>query len=232
MSQQTPTTETIELVDDAILNNEEFKKNVAIPYFKDIYKDLVAQSDCKDKGINRITLLTYTNLPGIIGERFAHVLDLSKTDYVDLREFVHGFFKVYYSNLETKIKLSFDMYDFDRDGYITREDVRLILTHIPICTSTSGTGVKEGAFTQEGGARNVFMDRVQTQEEIQNLLNTVFGDKQRINYEDYVKINQEVSSEMFLSILTLLQTNLPCSENYYRYKNNYEKYVNNDEEGK
>ena len=35
-------TETIELVDDAILNNEEFKKNVAFPYFKDIYKDLVA----------------------------------------------------------------------------------------------------------------------------------------------------------------------------------------------
>lgn len=32
----------IELVDDAILKNEEFKKNVAIPYFKDIYKDLVS----------------------------------------------------------------------------------------------------------------------------------------------------------------------------------------------
>ena len=33
---------------------------------------------------------------------------------------------------------------------------------------------------------------------------------------------------MFLSILTLLQTNLPCSVNYYRYKNNYEKYVGED----
>jgi hypothetical protein len=99
----------IELVDDAILKNEEFKKNVAIPYFKDIYKDLVNQSDDKNKGINRITMLTYCNLPGIIGERFVSVLDLSKTDYIDLREFVHGFFKIYYSTLETKIKLSFDM---------------------------------------------------------------------------------------------------------------------------
>jgi hypothetical protein len=54
-------------------------------------------------------MLSYTNLPGIIGERFVTVLDLSKSDYIDLREFVHGFFKVYYSNLETKIKLSFDM---------------------------------------------------------------------------------------------------------------------------
>ena len=33
---------------------------------------------------------------------------------------------------------------------------------------------------------------------------------------------------MFLSLLTLMQTNLPCSVNYYRYKNNYEKYVGED----
>ena len=74
----------------------------------------------------------------------------------------------------------------------------------------------------------VFLDRIQTQEEISLLIQNVFGDKKRINYEDYVKINQEVTSEMFLSILTLLQTNLPCSVNYYRYKNNYEKYVGED----
>jgi hypothetical protein len=57
----------------------------------------------------------------------------------------------------------------------------------------------------------------------------VFGDKKRINYEDYVQINQEVTSEMFLSIIALLQTNLPCSTNYYRYKNNYEKYVGGED---
>jgi hypothetical protein len=149
-------------VDEKILNNEEFKKNVAIPYFKDIYKDLVAQSDDKNKGINKITLLTYSNLPGIIGERFFAVLDLSKNDYVDLREFVHGFFKVYYSNVDTKIKLSFDLYvfhrlsfrfDFDRDGYITKEDVRLILSHIPIVNTASGSTVKEGTFSSAGAGK-------------------------------------------------------------------------------
>lgn len=72
------------------------------------------------------------------------------------------------------------------------------------------------------------MDRVQTQEEISLLIANVFGDKKRINYEDYVQINQELSSEMFLSILTLLQSSLPCSVNFYRYKNNYEKYVGDE----
>ena len=35
----------------------------------------------------------------------------------------------------------------------------------------------------------VFLDRVQTQAEISGLCSTVFGDKKRLNYEDYVKIN-------------------------------------------
>lgn len=35
----------IELADDSLTQNEDFKKNVAIPYFKDIYKDLVQWSD-------------------------------------------------------------------------------------------------------------------------------------------------------------------------------------------
>ena len=36
----------IELIDDEA-NSEEFKKGVALPYFKDIYKDLMLQSDDK-----------------------------------------------------------------------------------------------------------------------------------------------------------------------------------------
>lgn len=52
----------IELVDDTQHMNEEFKKNVAIPYFKDIYKDLVQQSDNKTKGINKLSILTVSEV--------------------------------------------------------------------------------------------------------------------------------------------------------------------------
>jgi hypothetical protein len=52
----------IELVDDSLTLNEEFKKNVAIPYFKDIYKDLVQWSDNKTKGINKVSVLTVSHI--------------------------------------------------------------------------------------------------------------------------------------------------------------------------
>ena len=52
-----PNPQTVELIEDKIVLNEDFKKNVAIPYFKDIYKDLAAQSDSKSKGINKVSIL-------------------------------------------------------------------------------------------------------------------------------------------------------------------------------
>jgi hypothetical protein len=48
---------------------------VCLPYFKDIYKDLSSRSDDKVKGINKITLLDYFGLPGVLAERIFAVLD-------------------------------------------------------------------------------------------------------------------------------------------------------------
>ena len=39
--------------------DEEFKQKICLPYFKDIYKDLVERSDNPAKGINKISLLDY-----------------------------------------------------------------------------------------------------------------------------------------------------------------------------
>ena len=44
-------------------------------------------------------------------------------------------------------------YDFDRDGYVIQDDVRLILSHVPIDNTVSGHVAKEGIFTSEGGGR-------------------------------------------------------------------------------
>jgi Ca2+-binding EF-hand superfamily protein len=44
-------------------------------------------------------------------------------------------------------------YDFDRDGYITKEDVRLILSHIPIVNTVNNKTDAEGTFTKEGGGK-------------------------------------------------------------------------------
>jgi hypothetical protein len=101
----------------------------------------------------------------------------------------------------------------------------LILSHIPITNTVAGKIAEEGAFTQEGGGSQVFLDRMQTQDEIFNLIEEVFGTKKRLSFEQFTEININISSEMFLSLMILMQSNLPCSENFNRYKRNYEKYL-------
>ena len=67
---------------------------------------------------------------------------------MDLREFIYVMFKIYYSNFDTQVKLIFDVYDFDNDGFISPEDVRLVLSYIPMLnTKDVKTGPKEGIIT-------------------------------------------------------------------------------------
>jgi hypothetical protein len=73
-------TESLEFTESA--ETEDFKLKVCLPYFKDIYADLVCRSDNKNKGINRISFIEYTQLPGLLAERFFHVLDVDKDEYL------------------------------------------------------------------------------------------------------------------------------------------------------
>ena len=49
--------------------------------------------------------------------------------------------------------------------------------------------------------RELFLDRIQTQEEIHRLIEEVFGERKKLSLEEYCKINEDITSEMFLSVL-------------------------------
>ena len=45
--------------DFSSIESESFKKDIVIPYFKDIYRDLASRSDKKSSGINKVTMIDY-----------------------------------------------------------------------------------------------------------------------------------------------------------------------------
>lgn len=102
------------------------------------------------------------------------------------------------------MKLAFEMYDFDSDGYIDKEDVRLVMSHIPVDNSVKGEMAGEGRFTQDIGNNTQFFDRIQTQQEIQVLLDEVYGSKKRLDFAEFKRVNFDDTSEMFLSIMLML----------------------------
>ena len=220
-----PTSEDLDkliIPDFSEFESEEFKKEIAIPYFKDIYKDLASQSDKKSAGINKVTIMSYSQLPGILAERFYSLLDANNDEYIDLREFVYILFKIYYSNFEAQVKLVFDIYDFDRDGQITKEDVRIILSYIPALRDKDKKKEKEGVFSQEGGGDENFETRIRIQEEISELVDLAFKDKQYLDLEGFQKFNEEVTSDMLVTVLQLLKEKLPCSDTFFQLQAKFE----------
>lgn len=70
-------------------------------------------------------------MPAIIAQRLFTLADQDDNGLVDLVEFRKILQKIYYSRCSTKFQLCFDIFDFDNDGYIDTDDIRLVLAHIP-----------------------------------------------------------------------------------------------------
>ena len=146
----------------------DFRKKVVIPYFKDIFKSL--SESCTDgaKHVDKVTFLQYTNLPGVLGDRIYSIMDEDGDGFLDLKEFINGFFKIYFSSYDTKCQLVFDVYDFDADGEISREDVRIILSYIPQVSTTIRD--MEMSFEPEAKIqKKMFENRISAQEQIEKL---------------------------------------------------------------
>ena len=120
---------------------------------------------------------------------------------------------------------------------ITKTDITTIITCMPVVRSSQAVD-REGKFTQEGGGATTFQERVNSLEEMTNVLDLCFGDRVKINFEEFGLITEQKTSDMVLSVLSLLKPakmqryclsllceRLQCSENYWRYKRNYEMHM-------
>jgi Ca2+-binding EF-hand superfamily protein len=81
----------------------------------------------------------------MLGERFFHVLDVNGDGYVDYKEFMTGFLRIFSSTFDQRTKFVFEIYDFDADGYISKADISTILSYMPVTKTTPVDG--EGKFT-------------------------------------------------------------------------------------
>ena len=122
-------------------------------------------------------------------------------------------------------------YDFNNDGLISREDVRIVLSYIPfkkgsmsdVSGSNKGTpssSNREGLY-KDGENTTEYKERMDQQGEIKNFMDQVFGTKKELNFEDFLNINKNISSEMFYSLMAILHEKLPCSQNVFRLKKMY-----------
>ena len=171
-------------------------------YLAQIWRDLAKRSNEKKKGINKITFAKYYELPGLINERLFQVFDRDNNGFLDGKEFINGMIILFTESFNTLTKFIFTFYDFDQDGLITREDVRVVLSYVPLHT-------KNYSSKQLKYEKNDYSDRVESQNELFNILNIAFGNKENLNEEEFVDVIDNVSSDILILILVYIMDKRP-----------------------
>lgn len=61
-----------------------------------------------------------------------NLFDIDKDGFLDAEEFQDGMTKLFAESFEDNLKLVYDLFDFDSDGKISKEDMRILLSHVPL----------------------------------------------------------------------------------------------------
>ena len=199
-------------------------------YLKDIWIDLYNRvtknkndpkeiSDIKLKGLSKVIFNSYYNLPGIIGERLFKVFDTNSNDSIELNEFVDNMKTLFYEEYEKNTEFIFDFYDFNNDGIINKEDVRVVLSYITLNYSDNNSKIKS---IDKTGI--TIKHRQMGQEELNDIFNKCFNDKhiknEEMDFKDFRYIIENINSDIYLMIYLFLLENSPFSnKNLELYQN-------------
>ena len=183
-------------------------------YLAEIWGDLARRGKEPSKGIKKITFTQYYELPGIISDRLYAVFDRNNNNFLDPAEFIGGMTTLFTENFEKLAKFIFRFYDFDNDNKITKEDVRVVLSYVPL--NIDFNAGKKKVMKYE---KNNFKEHIESQKELFDILSTSFGDKDTLTFDEYINVVENKSSDIFLFILIFLLEQRPFnSETVKVYK--------------
>jgi Ca2+-binding EF-hand superfamily protein len=131
-------------------------------YLKDVFDDLSSREP-NQKGISKFTFSEYVKLPVFISEKLFSSLDKDSKGYINEKEFTQGFTKLYLGNFLETAEMIFKIMDFDKDGLITRGDVKVLLSYLPLKASESKEMIAE------------YKHQMKSLEELDEILTSTFG---------------------------------------------------------
>jgi len=112
-------------------------------------------------------------------------------------------------DFESTLEIIFNTMDFDKDGLINREDVKVLLSYLPLKTDNIQIEYKF---------------QMQSLSEIDEILDSTFEKKNQLNKEQFEKIISNKKSDVYLQILCFLYQKKPFqNQNVRRIKDSKKK---------
>ena len=204
-------------------------------YLSEIFNDLVDLKDEQNKKmISKITFYDYIKLPIFIANKLFKSFTKSKQYGLNEEEFVDNLFKLYTGTFEEIVKLIFDILDFNKDGHLNKDDIKIFLSYIPL------EGINE-EYDLEGNSNKynsnendlsfkAFQRQMKSLEEIDKIVNKAFKKMNNtMNFEQFIQLINGNKSEILLLILCFLYNQIPFNtDNIKALKIKYEKQNKDD----
>lgn len=183
---------------EALIDSFKLKNSENLPlYIKSIWKDLSRRSDDSEKGFDKVVFSNYYDLPGLISTRLFNLFDKNEDGYLCYNEFSKGMMTLFNSSVEELMHFVFNLFDENKDGFISSEDIRSLFQYIPLHKKISDQS---------------FKDRLDSQEEIFDLIGSFFKDTEKIDNKQFIDHTVKENSTVFLYIIVFLLTNKPFSD--------------------
>ena len=183
-------------------------------YLKEVYKDLADRNEeNRKKGIMKIIFFDYLKLPMFISEKVFTVFDEDKDGFLSSKEFILGMNKLYNGSYQDTIRLIFDILDFNHDGFIEKDDAKMILSLLPLKTDRSKVEYKY---------------QMQSLEEIGEIIDSTFGKMKKLNLDEFKNIVEKHKSDIFIQFICFLYQKKPFTENNINEFKSSKKVVPND----
>lgn len=191
-------------------------------YLKDVYDDLSKREG--GKGISKLTFNEYFKIPVFIAEKLFIAIDSDDDGYLSEKEFLSGFQRLFQGDFKTTVRFVFDVMDFDKDGCVTRGDVKVLCSYLPVRSAESSE------------MQTQYKHQMKTLEELDEIVSVTFGEtiqsnksttsslkppKKKISsneikssfltFENFLHVVQNVISDVYINLLCFLYHNKPFS---------------------
>ena len=232
------------LITAELISNLKISDKTAFNYYlKELWPDLIARrvrnendKDLTQKnqnviGLNKLIFNNYYSLPGIIGDRLFRVFDAKRKDILEFSVFKVGMNILFCDDYQNLLRFIFDFYDFDGDGKISKEDIRVVLSYVKFSNKKNNKNIKNNKDINENinvaqslNMQQLYESSVNTQNQLIEILEKCFENRDKlINFDNFINIVEDISSEIFFLIYIFLLQNRPFSEKTIQL---YKKIVN------
>lgn len=169
-------------------------KNISFfkQYLDEIFHSITSQTD--NGKLNVKAFIELMKMPVFISEKVFAAFDINQDNCLNHNEFLEGITTLYTGSFISVATLIFKIYDFNRSGVILKQNVKLLLSYIPISDNI----------------KTKYENQLESQDELESILKLTFHSGSNfLPLSEFLKSIDENQSDIFLILIGYLYKMCP-----------------------